>query len=55
MTSHDVATNSHHSTCLVASHNHVRKSVGIFDVGHMVQSKYAAAILMLGKDTLLYL
>ena len=26
--------------CLVESHNHVRKSVGIFDVGHMVQSKW---------------
>ena len=25
----------------VASHHHVRKSVGLFDVGHMVQSKYA--------------
>ncbi|KAF9558358.1 glycine cleavage system T protein [Agrocybe pediades] len=24
----------------VASHNHVRKSVGIFDVGHMVQSNF---------------
>lgn len=24
---------------VVASHNHVRNSVGIFDVGHMVQSK----------------
>ena len=24
----------------VASHNHVRQSVGIFDVGHMVQSKW---------------
>ena len=24
---------------VVASHNHVRHSVGIFDVGHMVQSK----------------
>ena len=24
----------------VASHHHVRKSVGLFDVGHMVQSKY---------------
>ena len=26
--------------CPVESHNHVRKSVGIFDVGHMVQSKW---------------
>ena len=27
---------------IVASHHHVRKSVGLFDVGHMVQSKYAS-------------
>lgn len=26
---------------LVASHQHVRQSAGLFDVGHMVQSKYA--------------
>ncbi|KAH6915701.1 aminomethyltransferase [Coprinopsis sp. MPI-PUGE-AT-0042] len=27
----------------VASHNHVRKSVGLFDVGHMVQSNFRGA------------
>jgi aminomethyltransferase len=25
--------------CAVASHQHVRQSAGLFDVGHMVQSK----------------
>lgn len=24
----------------IASHNHVRESVGLFDVGHMMQTKY---------------
>ena len=26
---------------IVASHQHIRQSAGLFDVGHMVQSKYA--------------
>ena len=29
---------------IVASHQHVRQSAGLFDVGHMVQSKYAPQI-----------
>lgn len=29
----------------VASHNHVRTSVGLFDVGHMVQSKYVVSFV----------
>jgi len=29
------------TSSIVASHNHVRTSAGLFDVGHMVQSKYA--------------
>jgi aminomethyltransferase len=28
----------------VASHQYVRQSAGLFDVGHMVQSKYALRI-----------
>ena len=30
---------------VVASHHHVRKSVGLFDVGHMVQSKWAFILI----------
>lgn len=30
---------SYGSVGAVASHHHVRESVGLFDVGHMVQSK----------------
>ena len=32
---------------LVASHNHVRNSIGLFDVGHMVQSKLVSSIFYL--------
>ncbi len=31
-----------HYASLVTSHQHVRQSAGLFDVGHMVQSKYVA-------------
>lgn len=34
----------------VASHNHVRRDLGLFDVGHMVQSKYASDIVSVIPD-----
>lgn len=30
----------------VASHNHVRESVGLFDVGHMLQSKCVPFLIL---------
>ena len=34
---------------IVASHHHVRNSVGLFDVGHMVQSKCVSALFPLSR------
>jgi aminomethyltransferase len=31
---------AHLRSCAVAAHNHVRTEAGLFDVGHMVQTKY---------------
>lgn len=37
--SQDTGTDDFDHVCLVDSHNHVRERAGLFDVGHMVQSK----------------
>ena len=36
---------SYGSVGAIASHNHVRESVGLFDVGHMMQTKYVCPLV----------